>query len=101
MPIKIKLHGRLRDLTGKDEILINKEQATLRELLEELMKALGDKAKEVGLEKPEDILVPRTRVLMIINGVSVKMIGDLNMVISSEDKAGADHVDVLEGIGGG
>lgn len=100
MGIKVRFHGRIRDLVGKDEIEIEKESMTVRELINEIIKALGDKAKGL-IERPEDIVEPRTRVVLVINGFSVKMLGDLDKRISEIDQAVVDHIDVMDFMGGG
>ncbi len=101
MPIKVQFHGRIRDIVGREELVINKEVVTVRELLQELINLLGGRAREVGLTKPEDIVEPRTRVMLIINGFSVKMLGDLDKTLTELDVASVDHIDVIEEMGGG
>ena len=41
MPIKVKLHGRLRTAAGSDEIELNSNVRTVGDLLNELMSRLG------------------------------------------------------------
>lgn len=101
MVIKVALHGRLRDLTNKDEIIFDEDKVTLRELILQIMKLLGNKSHELGLNKPEDILSPRVRIIIMINGISIKLIGNLEETVTSTDITSMDHIDVLEGIGGG
>jgi len=94
LTIRLKIHGRLKDFVGKDEIVINKDEATLSEVINALIRELGEKAKSLGLESAEDILKPRTKVVMMVNGFSVKVIGDLNYRLKVGDEANAEFIDV-------
>lgn len=100
MAVKIRLHGRIRELVGSEEIVINEKVKTLRDVLEKFITILGDKAKEVLL-KPEDVLHPRSRVVVLVNGFSVKMLGSLDYPVKELDEVRIDHIDVMEFIGGG
>ncbi len=102
MPIRVRLHGRLKDLVGKEEIVIDKEVKTVRELLEELLKQLGEKArKEFEVEKPEDLLQPRSRLVILIDGFSIKLRGGLDAPLSNVREVNVDNIEVMEWFGGG
>ncbi len=102
MPIRIRLHGRLKDIVGKEEIIIDKEVRTVRELLEELLKHLGDRAKrEFEVEKPEDFLQPRSRLIVLIDGFSVKLRGGLDAPLVGVREVNVDNIEVMEWFGGG
>ncbi len=102
MPIKVRLHGRLKDIVGKEEIIIEKDVRTVRELLEELLKHLGEKAKkEFEVEKPEDLLQPRSRLVVLIDGFSIKLRGGLDAPLSNVREVNVDNIEVMEWFGGG
>ncbi len=102
MPIRIRLHGRLKDIVGKEEIIVKKKVWTIRELLEELLKHLGEKArKEFEVEKPEDLLQPRSRLVVLIDGFSIKLRGGLDAPLSDVREVNVENIEVMEWFGGG
>lgn len=102
MPIKIRLHGRLKDIVGKEEIVLDKEFKTIGELLEYLIEALGDDfKKQFGIQKPEDLLQPRSQVIVLVDGFSIKLRGSLDSPITSISEVRLDTIDVMEFFGGG
>ncbi len=101
MKVKVRLHGRVRDLIGHDYIEVEGDVIKVRDVVNALIKALGPKASELGLREPEDIVRPRVRVVLLINGFSVKMLGGLDVSLGQGDKVYAESIDVLEIQGGG
>jgi len=102
MPIKIRLHGRLKDIVGKEEIVLDKEFKTIGELLEHLIEALGDNfKKQFDIYKPEDLLQPRSPIIVLIDGFSIKLRGGLDSPITSISEVRLDTIDVMEFFGGG
>ena len=96
------MHGRLKDLVGREEIIIDKDVKTVRELLEELLKLIGEKArKEFEVEKPEDLLQPRSRLVVLIDGFSIKLRGGLDAPLSDVREVNVDNIEVMEWFGGG
>ncbi len=96
------MHGRLKDLVGKEEIIIDKDVKTVRELLEELLKHIGEKARrEFGVEKPEDLLQPRSRLIVLVDGFSIKLRGGLDAPLSDVREVNVDNIEVMEWFGGG
>ncbi len=101
MKVKVRLHGKVRDLIGRNHIEVKGDVIRVRDVINALIKALGPKASELGLKESEDIVRPRVRVVLLINGFSVKMLGDLDMPLGYGDSVYAESVDVLEIQGGG
>jgi len=101
LKVKVRLHGRVRDLIGRDYIEVEGDVVKVRDVVNALIKALGPKANELGLKEPEDIVRPRVRVVLLINGFSVKMLGGLDTPLGHGDNVYAESVDVLEIQGGG
>jgi len=101
LKVRIRLHGRVRDLVGRDYVEVEGDVIKVKDVVNALIKALGPKAGELGLREPEDIVRPRVRVVLLINGFSVKMLGSLDVPLGQGDNVYAESVDVLEIQGGG
>ncbi len=102
MTIRVHLHGRLKDIVGKEEIVIDKEVRTVRDLLEELLRQLGERVrKEFEVEKPEDLLQPRSRLIVLIDGFSIKLRGGLDVSLSEVKEVDVENIEVMEWFGGG
>jgi len=101
LKVKVRLHGRVRDLIGREHIEVEGDVVKIRDVVNALIKALGPKASELGLKEPEDIVRPRVRVVLLVNGFSVKMLGGLDVPLGHGDSVYVESVDVLEIQGGG
>lgn len=62
----------------------------VRDLVNTLIKAIGPKANKLRLKEPEDIVRPRVRVVLLINGFSVKMLGGLDVPLGQGDNVYAE-----------
>jgi len=99
--VKVRLHGRIRDLIGQEYIVVEGDVVRVRDVINALIDALGPRANEFGLKEPEDIIKPRVRVVLLVNGFSVKMLGSLGAPLVHGDNVYVESVDVLEVQGGG
>ncbi|RLG85625.1 MAG: hypothetical protein DRO18_05535 [Thermoprotei archaeon] len=101
MAIKIKFHGRIKDMVGTDELVIkSKDLNTVRDVINELLRRYGERLKNV-LRNPDEVLQPRCRVIVLVNGFSVKMLGSLDSPLRGDEEVVVDHIDVMEFFGGG
>ena len=99
MPIRVKLHGRLRMAVGADQIELPETVRNVGELLEELIHRAGPDARQYifdpGTKEPSPSLI------MLVNGHSIRMLGGLNTPLLEKDTISIDSVDIMEIVGGG
>ena len=99
MPIKVKLHGRLRTAAGSDEIELNSNVRTVGDLLNELMSRLGQDVGRYIFDPGTKELTPT--LVMLVNGHSVRMLEGLKTPLQEKDTVTIDSIDILEIVGGG
>lgn len=99
MPVRVKLHGRLRIAAGSDEIELPSTVKNVGDVLDELI-------REVGPEVRQYIFDPGTRelspsLIMLVNGHSIRMLEGLSTPLLEKDLVTIDSVDIMEIVGGG
>lgn len=99
MPIRVKLHGRLRMAAGSDELDITEKVKNVGDLLEELTRRLGPKVMGYIFDPGTKELSPS--LIVLVNGHSVKMLEGLNTPLLEKDTIMIDSVDIMEIVGGG
>jgi len=99
MPIRVKLHGRLRMAAGSDEVEISEKVRNVGDLLEELTERLGPEARGYIFDPGTKELSPS--LIVLVNGHSVKMLEGLNTPLLEKDAIMIDSVDIMEIVGGG
>jgi molybdopterin converting factor small subunit len=99
MPIRVKLHGRLRIATESDQIELPENVKNVGELLEELIRRTGPEAERYIFDPGTKELSPS--LIVLVNGHSVKMLKGLNTPLLEKDTIMIDSVDITEIVGGG
>ena len=99
MPIRVKLHGRLRIAAGSDQIELPENVKNVGDLLEELLRRTGREAERYIFDPGTKELSPS--LILLVNGHSVKMLEGLNTPLLEKDAITIDSVDIMEIVGGG
>lgn len=99
LPIKVKLHGRLRTAAGSEEVLLQGKLNTAGELLEELMRRLGPDVSRHIFDPGTQEMSPT--LVLLVNGHSIKMLEGLKTRLVESDAVTIDSVDIMEIVGGG
>ena len=99
MPIRVKLHGRLRMSAGSEEIELPETVKNVGELLEELVRRTGQEARRYVFDANTKELSPS--LIMLVNGHSIKMLEGVNTPLLEKDTVTIDSVDIMEIVGGG
>ncbi len=99
MPVRVKLHGRLRMAAASDQIEISETVRNVRDLLDELTRKLGSDVRRYIYDPGTNELSPS--LVMLVNGHSIKMLEGLNTPLLEKDTVTVDTVDILEIVGGG
>jgi molybdopterin converting factor small subunit len=99
MPIRVKLHGRLRMAAGSDQIELPETVKNVGELLEELIRRTGPEAKQYVFDPGTKELSPS--LIMLVNGHSIRMLEGLSTPLMEMDTVTIDSVDIMEIVGGG
>jgi len=99
MPIRVKLHGRLRIAAGLDQMDLPETLKNVGELLEELIRRAGPQARQYVFDPGTKELSPS--LIMLVNGHSVRMLEGLSTPLLEKDTVTIDSVDIMEIVGGG
>jgi len=99
MPIRVKLHGRLRMAAGSDEVDIPDKVKNVGDLLEELTRRLEPEVRGYIFDPGTKELSPS--LIVLVNGHSIKMLEGLNTPLLEKDAIMIDSVDIMEIVGGG
>jgi molybdopterin converting factor small subunit len=99
MPIRAKLHGRLRIAAGSDLIELPETVRNVGELLEELIRRVGPEARQYVFDPGTKELSPS--LIMLVNGHSIRMLEGLDTPLLEKDAVTIDSVDIMEIVGGG
>ena len=99
MPIRVKLHGRLRLAAGSDHVEIPEAVHDVGQLLEALMRKLGPEVARYIFDPGTRELSPS--LIMLVNGHSIRMLEGLNTPLLEKDTITIDSVDIMEIVGGG
>jgi len=99
MPIRVKLHGRVRMAAGSDQIELPETVKNVGDLLDELIRRTGPEAERYIFDAGTKELSPS--VIVLVNGHSVKMLEGLNTPLLEKDAVTIDSVDIMEIVGGG
>ena len=99
MTIRVKLYSRLRDVSGVGEIELDKVPETVNELLSELSKRFGEKFEKIIYEERKKNV--RDRVMILVNGHSIRLLKGLGTPLREDDSISIDTIDVMEIVGGG
>ena len=99
MPIRVKLHGRLRMFAGSEEIELPETVKNVGELLEELIRRAGQETRRYVFDPNTKELSPS--LIMLVNGHSIKMLEGLKTPLLEKDTVTIDSVDIMEIVGGG
>jgi molybdopterin converting factor small subunit len=99
MPIRVKLHGRIRIAVGSDQIELPETLTNVGELLEELIRRTGPEARRYVFDPGTKELSPS--LIMLVNGHSIRMLEGLNTPLLEKDTVSIDTVDIMEIVGGG
>jgi molybdopterin converting factor small subunit len=99
MPIRVKLHGRIRTAAGSDEIELPSAVKSVSDLIEELMRKLGPDGDcyifDPGTKEMRQSLV------LLVNGHSVRMLEGLSTPLVEGDNVTVESIDFIEIVGGG
>lgn len=99
MPIRVKLHGRLRIAAGLDQMDLPETLTNVGELLEELIRRAGPQARQYVFDPGTKELSPS--LIMLVNGHSIRMLEGLSTPLLEKDTVTIDSVDIMEIVGGG
>jgi molybdopterin converting factor small subunit len=99
VPIRVKLHGRVRIAAGTDEIEIPETVKSVGELIEELAERLGPGLRGYMLLPESNEMSPS--LILLVNGHSVKMLEGVRTRLMQQDTISVDSVNILELVGGG
>lgn len=99
MPIRVKLHGRLRMVSGSEQVELPETVSNVGMLLEELIRRVGPEARQYVFDPGTKELSPS--LIMLVNGHSIRMLRGLNTPLLEIDAVTIDSVDIMEVVGGG
>lgn len=99
MPIRVKLHGRLRMAAGTDQIELPVTVKNVGDLLEELVQRAGPETRQYIFDPGTKELSPS--LIMLVNGHSIRMLEGLSTPLLEKDTVSIDSVDIMEIVGGG
>jgi len=99
LPIKVKLHGRIRTAVVSDEIELPGAVNTAGELLEGLVRKLGPDVSRYIFDPGTNEMSPT--LVLLVNGHSIKMLEGLRTTLVERDTVSIDSVDIMEIVGGG
>jgi molybdopterin converting factor small subunit len=99
MPVRVKLHGRLRMAAGSDQVELPETVENVGALLEELIRRIGPEARQYVFNLGTKELSPS--LIMLVNGHSIRMLEGLNTPLLDRDTVTIDSVDIMEIVGGG
>ena len=99
MPIRVKLHGRLRTAAESEEIELPETVRNVGDLLEELIRRAGPEARQYVFDPGTKELSPS--LIMLVNGHSIRMLEGLNTPLLEKDAVTIDSVDIMDIVGGG
>jgi molybdopterin converting factor small subunit len=99
LPLKVKLHGRIRTAVGSDEIELPGAVNTAGELLEGLVRKLGPDVSRYIFDPGTNEMSPT--LVLLVNGHSIKMLEGLRTTLVERDTISIDSVDIMEIVGGG
>jgi len=94
--VLVRFYGRLADILGAKEVRMD-NVSTLKELVERLQDALGDKASALIDENGEF----RPGILVLINGEAAVFRGGMKARLGEGDSVVFDTIDIYEVEGGG
>ncbi len=95
MKVKVKFFALVRELTGKREEVVDLEdQATVRALLDRLVKQYGDKFQEYVFDPKS--MEPRVHVQFLIDGRNVMLMRGLETTLKD-----GNSFAILPPVGGG
>ncbi len=101
--IRVKLGGKLRDLVGSDEITVDKDVRTVRELIIELKNKnpnLGKVLEEL-FPSGKDTSSPMSTVVILVNGHPITFTGGLDTELYPGDEVKIDEIVITQLVGGG
>lgn len=101
--IKIKLGGRLKDIIGSDELVIDKPVKTVRELIEALKEKypqLRGRLEEL-FPSGTDTGTPMSTLVILVNGHPITFTGGLDTPLYSGDEVKIDEIVITQLVGGG
>jgi len=99
MPIRVKLHGRLRMAAGSDQIELPESVKNVGDVLDELVQRVGPTVRQYIFDPGTKELSPS--LIMLVNGHSIRMLEGLNTPLLEKDVVTVDSVDIMEIVGGG
>ena len=99
MPIRVKLHGRLRMAAGSDQIELPESVKNVGDVLDELVRRVGPDVRQYIFDPGTKELSPT--LIMLVNGHSIRMLEGLNTPLLEKDVVTIDSVDIMEIVGGG
>jgi len=99
MPVRVKLHGRLRMAAGSDEIELPVTVRNVGDVLDELIRKVGPEVRQYIFDPGTKELSPS--LIMLVNGHSIRMLEGLSTPLLEKDLVTIDSVDIMEIVGGG
>ncbi|MCF8884420.1 MAG: MoaD family protein [Aigarchaeota archaeon] len=97
MGIKVRLYSRLREIVGKDEIILDQVPRNVGELIETISKTLGENFKKAVYQEGR----LRDNLVILVNGHSIKLLKGVETPLTENDNVSIDVIDLVEIIGGG
>jgi len=82
--VKVRLLGSFRGLSGKSELSLKLEQATVKNVIQTLAKSLSTEARRMLID-PE-LNDPRPNALILLNGKEINVLNGLETQVEEDDE---------------
>ena len=99
MPIRVKLHGRVRIAAGTEEVEVPETVRSVGDLIEELAGRFGPDVRRYMLVPGTNEMNPS--LILLVNDHSFKMLEGLRTPLMERDMVSVDSLNILEVVGGG
>ncbi len=99
VPVRVKFYGAIRHELEVDELVIDDNAGSIRDLLQAIVRRLGDKAKRALFDEATGDL--RTGLIILLNGTPAMLSGGLDASVYEGDEVVIDRVEIIEVEGGG
>ncbi|MEB3780703.1 MAG: MoaD/ThiS family protein [Desulfurococcales archaeon] len=97
--VKVRFYGALKHELGIEELEVDGSVRSLRDLLDAIVRELGDRAKTALFDESTGDL--RTGLVVLINGSPASLSGGLDASVFEGDEVVLDRVEIIEVEGGG
>lgn len=97
MSIKVRLYSRLKEIAGRDEIVLDQVPKNVGELIESISRIFGEDFRKAVYQKER----LRDNLMILVNGHSIKLLKGIETPLTEDVNVSIDVIDLVEIIGGG